>query len=471
MPDSDVQGELGGLAQSIDAIFSQRPAPPVELDVPETFDAGPAVDELPADAVAEAEMGLSEELAEPDPFESLDAHEDEADEEDAPPELSFADVDAPQEVAWESLEAADDEEGFAPPPFADAVEEDVLGVPVDSVAEVASGEMDPGIEEAEAEPEDAGLVAAIEAFLSGSAAAANEVRVISAQLGERLALDPLADAVERLVHTDYPSRSAEALDLAQGVINPAVASRLVQRMGKEEDEERQAAYVVLSERLGMVMANAFRGALTDHTELPARRAYYDGMLAMGEVSRPVIEAMVEDDNRFLVRNALAMLGEMEGEGTVELVTSALANTDPRVRCEALASLAKLGGEDLGQLVMASLEDSDASVRAAAAVASGELKVERALRPILFLMEDEDDPEVVVPLLNALGSLGDPGAVQAIEKRAVASLFSKPPTEIRVAAYRALHDIGTPHARELVQKAGKDKDPVVRTTARGLAPSE
>ena len=123
------------------------------------------------------------------------------------------------------------------------------------------------------------------------------------------------------------------------------------------------------------------------------------------------------------------------------------------------------------LVMASLEDSDASVRAAAAVASGELKVERALRPILFLMEDEDDPEVVVPLLNALGSLGDPGAVQAIEKRAVASLFSKPPTEIRVAAYRALHDIGTPHARELIQKAGKDKDPVVRTTARALAPSE
>lgn len=121
--------------------------------------------------------------------------------------------------------------------------------------------------------------------------------------------------------------------------------------------------------------------------------------------------------------------------------------------------------------MASLEDSDTSVRVAAAVACGELGVERALRPILFLMEDEDDPEVVVPLLKALGSLGDPGAVQAIEKRAATSLFSKSKTEIRVAAFRALHDIGTPHARKFIEKASRDKDPVVRTTVRGLIASE
>ena len=75
--------------------------------------------------------------------------------------------------------------------------------------------------------------------------------------------------------------------------------------------------------------------------------------------------------------------------------------------------------------------------------------------------------MLVELLGGLGQLGDPGAVQAIEKRAVGSLFSKPVTEVRVAAYRALHEIGTPHARELLAKARDDKDPVVRTTARQL----
>jgi HEAT repeat protein len=242
-------------------------------------------------------------------------------------------------------------------------------------------------------------------------------------------------------------------------------------MGHAEDEEKRAAYVVLSQRLGIVMANAFRGALTASTDARVRRAYYDGLIAMGDTSRPVIEAMVEDDNRFLVRNAVALLGEIGGDRAIGLVTSTLANTDARVRCEAIASLAKLGGEESGQLVLASLEDPDPKVRAAAAVAAGELGVERALKPILGLLDQEADPADLVSLLRGLGRLGDPGAVQAIEKRAVTTLFSRPPTEVRVAAYRALHEIGTPHARALIERARDDKDPVVRTTVRGLAAGE
>jgi HEAT repeat protein len=182
--------------------------------------------------------------------------------------------------------------------------------------------------------------------------------------------------------------------------------------------------------------------------------------------------MIEDENRFLVRNGVAILGEMGGEGAAELVTSALANTDFRVRREAVTALAQLGGEESGQLVLASLEDPDATVRAAAAESAGKLGIDRALKPILALLDDDGVPDdekvrVQIQALKALGHLGDPGAVQAIEKRAVGSMFSKPPTEVRVAAYNALHQIGTPHARELIEKAKSDKDPVVRTTVRGF----
>jgi hypothetical protein len=285
---------------------------------------------------------------------------------------------------------------------------------------------------------------------------------------ERLALDPLADAVERLGGLDAPTDDA-ALALAQDIMNPAVASRLVQRMGHEGDEARRAAYVAFSARLGMVMARAFRGALTDATDPRSRRAMYDALIAMGPTSRPLIEGMVEDDNRFLVRNAVSLLGEMGGDGAAELVTSALANTDARVRREALLALAKLGGD--GQIVMGFLEDPDKEVRGAAAEAAGALGTERALKSILGLLEDEDDPEVLVSILRGLGRLGDPGAVQAIEKRAAGGLFSKPTTEVRVAAYKALHEIGTPHARGVIAMALDDKDPVVRTTVRGLVPED
>jgi HEAT repeat protein len=65
-------------------------------------------------------------------------------------------------------------------------------------------------------------------------------------------------------------------------------------------------------------------------------------------------------------------------------------------------------------------------------------------------------------------LGDPGAVPAIEKHAAPSRFGKTDTSERVAAYRALHQIGTPRARELVQRAASDKDPGVRAALRGLS---
>jgi HEAT repeat protein len=189
---------------------------------------------------------------------------------------------------------------------------------------------------------------------------------------------------------------------------------------------------------------------------------------MGPVSRPVIEAMIEDDNRFLVRDACVMLAEIGGERSVQLVTSALADTDPRVRVEALHALGELGDAEAGSLALGFLEDADSNVRIAAAVAAGKLGIERALRPLLQLLEHEEEADKRVRLLQALGDLGDPGAVPAIEKHAVPSRFGKASTDVRVAAYKALHRIGTPHARDLVQRAANDKEPAVRAALRGLA---
>jgi hypothetical protein len=312
------------------------------------------------------------------------------------------------------------------------------------------------------------LARAVGDFVRGEADARERVERLAIGLRERLALDPLADAVEALVREAGEPPDARFIDLASAVINPAVASRLVQRLGEESEPERKDAYFGLCRRLGLVMANALKGALTGALDKDVRGTYRAALISMGVVSRPVIEGMVQDDNRFLVRDGVAMLGEIGGPRAVELVTSALADTDARVRSGALLALGRLRDEAAGNLVLGFLEDPDASVREAAAVAAGELGLERALKPLLLMLEAEHDPDRCIPLLRALGQIGDPGAVHAIEKHAVPSLFSKPRTDVRVAAYRALHAIGTPHARELLAKTAHDKDPVVRVTLRDLA---
>lgn len=512
MAGSEGKKELGGLARSIDALFSaSRPThestepEEIEIDVSGALQSestghepkpalGPAQEAeglLESEPVVGPEILTDRETVEEAEFRAAgDAIADHGAVLE-PEASSESESDATVAEVVEEAAAPDDlaPTMAAPPPLpaepgpsdseADALASlDEIGVTpafatggeVEAPAEPDAGSSEPTatVEEAvDRGPTPKGLTEAVEAFLSGSPGATDEVEAIADALRERLALDPLADAVERLVEAAGEPPDPGILEVARSIINPAVASRLVQRMGRERDEERLAGNRRMCQHLGRIMANAFRGALTDSTEEHARRVYCDALIAMGDTSRPVIEEMIDDDNRFLVLNAVAILGEIGGSRAVELVTSALADTDPRVRREALLSLGKLGDEEAGRLVLGSFEDADRSVRVAAAVAAGDLGLERALRPILGMLGEEDEPEICISLLRALGQIGDPGAVQSIEKHAVGGLFSKPRTDVRVAAYRALHEIGTPHARQLLEQARSDKDRGVQIVVRDL----
>lgn len=316
--------------------------------------------------------------------------------------------------------------------------------------------------------------AEVETFLTSDPLArkgqGREIREMAAALREASALDALADAVERLALSAGDEPDEACLAMAQALVSPGVASRLAARLGSEREEQRRGELIALCRRIGRDMALAVSDALSDTTDRYARRAFMEAMVAMGQATMDVVEPMMEDGRWFVVRNAVAILGEVGGARAVELVTTALAHTDPRVRREALLALARIGGEDAGMLVYGMIEDTDPEVRLAAAMAAGELKVERALKPLLALLESESEESVVEGVLRALGRLGDPGAVNAIEKRAVGSFFSRPSPDVRIAAYQALHSIGTPRAKSLIEAAANDKNPEVREAARQLIAS-
>lgn len=255
--------------------------------------------------------------------------------------------------------------------------------------------------------------------------------------------------------------------MAQALVTPGVASKIAERLGLAREEDRRAELVMLCRSLGQDMALAIADALSETTDRFARRTYLDAMVSLGPAATAVVLRMLDDSRWFVVRNALAILGEIAGEHSVELIVSTLASPDGRIRREALLALAKVGGDDARLLIQGMIEDPDADVRLAAAMAAGSLKVERALRPLLALLEDESEPDVVVGVLHALGQLGDPGSVNAIEKRAVGSFFSRQPVGVRIAAYRALHKIRTPHAKSLLVQAADDKIPEVKAAVREL----
>lgn len=417
--------KLRGLARSIDHLFEGRDASAVEASATV---GGAASAEAAADEVEGAEAAVAEVIEVRESVEVAEAAE--AREPIEPAEATVPD--APEDVVWEP----------APP---------------------LEG---PG---RQPKPDVVAFRSAIDAFLASDPLArdgqAREIREMAAALRETAALDALADAVERLAVQDEDDEAC--LAMARALVTPAVASRLAARLGSGREEERRAELIRIFQRIGREMALAISDALSDTTDRYARRVYMEAMVALGQEGMLVVEQMMEDPRWFVIRNAVAILGEVGGDRAVELLTTSLAHADARVRREALRSLARVGGEDAGMLVYGMIEDTDPEVRLAAAVAAGELKVERALKPLLTLLEHERDDDVLVGVLHALGQLGDPGAVNAIEKRAVRSFFSRPSTAVRIAAYHALLKIGTPHAKSLLVRAMDDKNVEVRRAVRQL----
>jgi HEAT repeat protein len=419
MSESEGKRELAGLARSIDALFASAPPPAT----PDASAVAP-VDEPTLDR---AEQFVADDVV---------------------PEVEIA-----------------------------AAPEPVAATPVPILyAPFTVDEGDPPVAEAEAivaepneddEPEPTPLDLAVAAYVEGDLERADEIKRLAEGLLEQKEVDPIARAVATLAHAAGEPRDDSVYQVAEAIISPIVLGRLARRMGSERDEVRRQEYFVACRNIGKEMAGAIRNDLADSTDRLARRIHYDALIAMGDASRSTIEEMAVDENRFLVRNAVAILGEVGGAGANELVVSALANPDARVRREALLSLAKLGDEESGDLVLGLLEDPDAEVRRAAAIAAGELKVERALKTLIKALDSASDPDEVLPLIRSLGQLGDPGAVASIEKHAVKSMFSKSTAGVRINAYRALNTIGTPHARRLLNKAVSDKDPEVKAAVKEM----
>lgn len=295
--------------------------------------------------------------------------------------------------------------------------------------------------------------------------AAEAVREGARECREANEIEVAAQAFEDLLVQPVPD--PDATQLAAELLWPAVETRIAVRVGGERLEGRREALIRGLLPLGASMAEAVGKALSETDDRHVRRNLIATLVAMGEVGWVVAQSMLSDGRWWVARNGVVVTGETGRPNFVSALTSSLAHDDPRVRREAVRALARIGGSDAGDLAAGMLGDPDPDVRTGAARAVGALKVEHAVRPLLTLLAEEADDGVVEQVLRALGQIGDPGAVIAIEKRAVGGFFSRPHSDIRVAAYVALQAIGSPHAMTLVNAAAHDKDAEVREAVRTL----
>jgi HEAT repeat protein len=278
----------------------------------------------------------------------------------------------------------------------------------------------------------------------------------------------LARAVLLLGRRGMGEGEATLIDLASRLADDRVCHQLAAWIGTWEDPAERNEVIEISPILPGTFAASLADAVTqDALARSGRRATVEALIRFGPRAREHVERLLGDSRWFVIRNGLTVLSGWHDPDTLDLVVPVLSHEDGRVRREAVVSLGRMSMPEVYSYVVPMIDDPDPLVRAAAARALGTIGNPAGVHRLIGRLEEEPESDVESEIVWALGQMGDPAAVPLLEKRAVNSLFNRPPREIRVSAYHALAAIGTPHALTLLEAAELDRDPEVRKTATEL----
>jgi hypothetical protein len=180
-----------------------------------------------------------------------------------------------------------------------------------------------------------------------------------------------------------------------------------------------------------------------------------------------------------VRELAGMCGRLKLQGAVPGLGDAMDHADPAVRLASVQALAEIGTAGALTAMERGIDDEDRAVRLAAVRALGGRGYRNALKRIepvvLGKATREVDLTEKMAYFEAFGSIAGAGAVPALASMLLSKtlLGYRANPDTRACAATALGRIRTADAREALQKAGDDKELVVRNAVsralRGLGP--
>ncbi|HXD22592.1 MAG TPA: HEAT repeat domain-containing protein [Gemmatimonadaceae bacterium] len=197
------------------------------------------------------------------------------------------------------------------------------------------------------------------------------------------------------------------------------------------------------------------------------RATYRAVLLRLPLAREALLQMLADPRWYVVRTAAEFLGELRAEEAERPLAELLSHEDERVRRAATRALSRIESTFTLDAVARSVVDASPSVRLEAVAGLATRKTGRAGSLLAKAIDTEEDQEVQYAILDALGRVATPEAVQKLSKSAEAAggLFtSRKNIGLRVAAVYALGEAHTAGALTALQALAGDKDKDVKEAA-------
>lgn len=280
-------------------------------------------------------------------------------------------------------------------------------------------------------------------------------------------------------NTSTPQRSELCREESRHALKQIQTDPLVDSMldllcsrGLVKDAREQLNRVLVF--LGGNVARRTMLRLAEEREAALRKILADALIRQRANAVPVLIEYLRDDRWYVVRNAVAVLGEIRAPQSVPHLQPLLGHLDIRVKREAIRALTRIGGEEAVNILLQIVTGGDPDLRPYAMLSLGAMKNTAAVPTLLQIIERRDPwvkmAEIKKEAIRALGEIGSTEALPpllALLKRR--KLWRRSTyNDLRAAAAIAIGDIGSNAAAEALGAATEDGSPeVARAAAQAL----
>jgi len=225
---------------------------------------------------------------------------------------------------------------------------------------------------------------------------------------------PLLPVMEGLMEqADEPARNTIQREYAGFSLEQVVAGQttdyLLQQLEQRDSASCEGIHRILR-RIGTKVVYVIVQRLCVANSLLARKALATAIVRIGPAAVPALVAMLKDDRWYVVRNMVAILGEIRDRECAEDLRPAAEHEDPRVRKETIRSLVNIGGKVAETIIIRMLEDRDTSIVKQAIFSLGVMRSHLAVQPLIEIVALRDLFMRFLPVkreaLQALGRIGD-----------------------------------------------------------------
>jgi len=292
-----------------------------------------------------------------------------------------------------------------------------------------------------------------------------------------LVLETLAFLADTAEDTDISGTRREyCLHALSELASEDVLDYLVTILGSRTswDALREAVVKALVSLKGKVVVWRLMDHLAEESDGQVRKSLAEVLIRQGTSALPVLIEYLEDERWFVVRNAVAILGEIRRDEATDALKLALAHRDVRVRRETIRALTRIGGTNAIGILLKTVAGDDPEMGRQALLSLGAMKVTSAVPTLINLVRSmNNSPKTVSTKKDAIKALGDIGSAEAttalIEILQKRSFWRRSITdEVRACAAQALAAIGGDDAINVLEQVVDDKaEDVARSAARAL----